>query len=520
MRLRFSNARVWQQDGSFATQLTLEDGIVVANEAPVAEEIDCNGGAIWPAFVDAHAHPFLAGRELHGVNLDSCDGIDEIVRRLTRWLEENPNFDGWLVAGAYDRSLAPGGRFRKEWLDQVSSKIPIVLHANDHHSIWVNSAALSESGLDNVPSELLDFIDNENGTPTGVLRESHAKDLVLRELPPNPIADAEGLVLAHKKLASLGVIAVIEAWADEPTIAAYQRVLESGESDSLLRTDIAYWIQPHNWESDIALALKHQSQFASYKKGPGVRLSQAKYFIDGVFGSATAAVREEYCSGGNGQTVWRPQDLESSIAFAVKTGLKPHLHAIGDAAVDISLDALETVAATSGEFSATIVHAELLHDDQIRRIANGGWQVNLQPLWGRPDAMWRSSKEQLGERANDLYRARSLLESGVQLAFGSDWPVSDPNPLLGLFTAVFRSLPGNPEARQNPNQSITLEHALEAYTSAGQSQLSVELGGLKIGEKASFVRLDIDPSTRGLESLAQAKVLETFSGGRRIFARH
>lgn len=518
MRVRYSNAHVWLPNGEIADSLVVEDGLFALDDGRVDTEIDCGGNTIWPAFVDSHAHPLLGGRELLGPQIAQLDSVESICAEISHWLANQVEFEGWLVCGAYDRSLVAEGRFRAEWLDAVSTEIPIVVHANDHHSIWVNSKALELAGVTRVPEELQGFIDHEAFKPTGVLREDKAKALILDRVMERASAAAEALVGAHQELASLGIVSVLDAWVDAAGAQTYLAVTISEQANKLLRTRLAYWIQPSSWNEDLISALAARDELA--KSATEIRLTQAKFFIDGVFGSETALVKQPYRNGSFGYSPWHLQQLVEAITASVSVGLRPHLHAIGDQAVEIALTALASVAKTKGRFAATLVHAELLSGDQIRLIADLGLSVNLQPLWGRCDSMWQSTAEVLGERANDLYRTRDLLDAGVQLGFGSDWPVSDANPLAGIFTAVTRRVDLDAPS-QNKDQAISIQEAISTYTLGSSEQIGLpNCGSITVGMRADFIVIDGNLDSMTLADLPRLKVLETVSGGQRIFTRH
>jgi predicted amidohydrolase YtcJ len=518
VRVRYSNAHVWLPDGEIADSLVVEDGWITSSTGEVDSEIDCGGNTIWPAFVDGHAHPLLGGRELHGPQINNLDSIEAICATIRDWLEQQDDFQDWLVCGSYDRSLVSEGRFRAEWLDDVSRDIPIVVHANDHHSIWVNTRALELAGLDLVPEHLEGFIDHVNFRPTGVLREDKAKALVLARVVERPGLDTAALLAAHLKLASLGITSVLDAWVDADGAQTYLNALASANGNKILQTRLAYWLQRATWKDDLNSALAYRDEFGECVQD--VRLTQAKFFIDGVFGSETALVKHPYQDGSFGYSPWQATELREAIQACVQVGLRPHLHVIGDQAVEMALAAVEHVARVQGWFESTLVHAELLQDEQILKIESLGLSVNLQPLWGRCDSMWNSTAAVLGERAHALYRTKDLIYAGVQLGFGSDWPVSDANPFAGIFTAVTRRKAIG-EQPQNESQAIQIQQAIDAYTQGSAHQIGLQnRGTLTVGMRADFIVIEGNVLETSIAEFPNLQVLETVSGGQSIFARH
>jgi predicted amidohydrolase YtcJ len=180
-----------------------------------------------------------------------------------------------------------------------------------------------------------------------------------------------------------------------------------------------------------------------------------------------------------------------AAAEATTRGYQIHLHAIGDAAVRTALDVLETL---SPEIQAVIAHAELISDVDLPRFAQLNVTANLQPLWAREDGQLMSCVPQVGRvRIDKLYRMRDLLNSAARLAFGSDWPVSSPNALTGVATAVNRSLPGG--ASWTIEQAVPVKEALNAYTNGVAAQLSnsARSGTLFPGDRAEFITLSQSP---------------------------
>lgn len=537
MLKRFTNLKLFsgQQSAVAGTKHAIDDVWVddlwvdgqglVCSPAPQSphEVIDLQGQVVLPTFADRHAHPVLAGRELLSADITQAKSISEIITTLKAHLKAEPGTEA-LVAGAYDRDLAGDGRFLAAWLDEVSPELPIVLHANDHHTIWVNTAALKLAGLlkpdgslGEVPNLEFGSIDvDEQGRPSGVLREDQAKQLVLsRSVKPTRAENLNALLAAQNHLLALGITKVCDAYVDSDIAAAYLDALDAEEL--VIDFDLLVAIKPKSHLSEIDEALNLRARFGQLGKSRAqhvnsiqarpqesqVRVTGIKMFADGVLGSSTAAVRESYlnpdgeANGNHGDLMWSDGELAEALSAAAATALDVHIHAIGDAAIEQIIRVIKPKGA-----KITIAHAELAAVDQLARLAQAGIRVNFQPLWARPDAMMRSCAAALGsQRVEALYRHRSAIDAGLEIEFGSDWPVSDANPLLGLFTAAFRKLPGSSEVH-NPGEAITLAEALAAYKSTS----------LELGSPADFCTIDQDVTSNN-ELFAIAKVTQTFIGG-------
>jgi len=493
-RIRYKNAVVWTGFGNpLRDTLTIEGDAVVENdEGLVDNEIDCGGRAILPAFIDGHSHPSIVAKSALGPDVTNCKSVEEVVDTVSSWIQSNPGAK-WAVGGSYARSMATGGQFEAAWLDRASKTVAIALHASDQHTIWVNSAAIQQAKL---PNQLPNGVElDSSGNPTGMFYESEAKNLILGKVPA--VSDSlltKSLEAQLKHMISLGIVATLDAWGDETS----ERIFESSQSDVYVERAIA--IHPGTWR-----ALQ------------GVRT--AKFFIDGVLGARTALVTQPYVTEhSHGAAFWDFDELLDAIRHFNDHGCRLHLHAIGDGGVQVVIDVLTALGSTAHR--ATIAHAELLLDSQIESLAALQVFVCAQPLWARVDSLSVGALENLGsERSKLLYRHRDLLDAQGLLSFGSDWPVSSPDPLLGLFTAIYRTEPGSNNPL-NPAQAITLDEAIRAYTETPAQQLGLEKRGrLEPGFSADFVLLSGNPFADSGSTLDQIFVDETVSGGQTLFTR-
>ena len=450
------------------------------------------------AFRDGHAHPLFAGREALGPRLDGLGSIAQIQAEVERFAKANPGLD-WIVGGAYDRSLAPS--FMAEWIDEVVSDRPVVLHASDHHTIWVNHKALERAGvLESFPEVATGFADlDEFGRPTGTLRESGAMDIVLEKIPALGV-EGELLALdwAQNELLSVGIAQVQDAWIEKGMAEVYLEAL--ARKRLKVATNLAFRITPENKDSDKTYIQGLAKEIESINS-PLLKAKTVKFFVDGVLGSGTAMVHEPYQDGsGHGDPVWDAAEFFKTVSEYAALGFQLHIHAIGDAGVTQALDAIERVGRTS--LPSVIAHAELVDPKDIPRFKTLGVIANYQPLWARPDGMLTSCQPKLGQsRIDKMYPIRTLMDAGAKISFGSDWPVSSVNPLLGIQTAVTRSYLGS---SHSPEEAISLTEAIHSYTTAVEEQL-----GWSLGEQ---VILSQDPSAVPLDEISEIQVIELWRG--------
>jgi predicted amidohydrolase YtcJ len=521
LKIKFTGARFFEpQSGSFSKELYSENGIV-ATEGDADKEIDLGSGFVFPAFRDGHAHPLFAGREAMGPVVTTAKSISDIQQILRSYRQANPN-QNWIEGGAYDRSIVEGGLFLASWIDEAVADVPVVLHASDHHTIWVNSKA-----LELIPSPIPDIVSgsidlDSAGLPQGVLREPEAMALVLSKAPAKSMEqEVAALVWADKVLAGFGIVEAQDAWITPGMTEVY---LEA-TSKQLLALDynLAFKIEPHDWKNSIEFA-KLDREKVQKLNHPRLTAKTVKLFADGVFGSGTASVLEPYLDdhSNHGEPLWGDDELKAACLEASKLGFQLHIHAIGDAGVRQALDSIEYAQGICGkpELPSVIAHVELINTQDIARFASLGVVANMQPLWAQADGMLLSCVPRLGQiRIDQMYRMRDLIDSGATISFGSDWPVSSSNPILGIATAVTRQTAQlEPEGGWVPAQAISVAEAFSCYSSQVSFQLTGKFtSSLSVGEPCDFVVLDANPLEIAAEEIRNIKVLATYKLSEKIF---
>lgn len=527
----FHDGNVWPgAHNATVDALLVTDGVITALGAEAVElagdgsdvtRIDLEGGFLMPSFGDGHAHPLLGGLEFVGPAVRPCTSVDEIVEAVRRFAKDNPD-EEWIVGASYDGSLAEGGLFDARWLDEAVSDRPVVLRAWDYHTVWCNSVALERAGITaDTPDPVLGEIPHrEDGSVLGTLREWGAVDLVTAVMPArDEDVRIAALGTAADYYLSRGVTWVQDAWVEPADVDTY---LEAARRDALrMRFNLALYADPRHFDAqlhDFSMAKRRVEQLDS----PMLTAHTVKFFADGVVENETGALLEPYCSGlhSHGMTVWEGDSLSEAVRQVDDLGLQIHIHAIGDAAVRQALDAIEYAAEWNGprDRRPVIAHAQLVDDADLERFAALGVIPNMQPLWAQMDALMTVlTIPRLGrERADKQYRMRSLDSSGAALAFGSDWPVSSGAPLDGIAIAVSRQTPeGEPSGGWMPDETLTIEQSLTAYTAAVATQAYGEKtwGRLEVGASADLVWLDRDPRETPARELPGITVRGTYVRG-------
>jgi predicted amidohydrolase YtcJ len=511
MRIRYTNALLWRglDAEPELTAFDVADGrMSTPDPAAVLDgQIDLKSAFVMPAFRDGHCHPLFAGREHVGPDVTDAKSVSAIQLLISTYAAAHPEVF-WIDGAAYDRSIE--AEFHRTELDQAVSDRPVVLHGADHHTLWVNSKALELSGLfDNIPNVSAGSVDlDADGVPTGILREWEAMQMVMSKIPPLNLAqELDCLDWAQNELITAGVVEVQDAWIDRGMAEIY---LESARLGRLkVTTNLAFRADPSSWLADFDYFDEMRAQVVALEH-PRLRATAIKFFVDGVLGSSTASVVEPYVAGSaahtHGEQVWSPEELHRAAKEATERGYQLHLHAIGDRAVRAALDVIELV---SPKVNAVIAHTELISDQDVPRFAELNVVANFEPLWAREDGQLLSCVPQVGRaRIDSMYRMRDLAETGALISFGSDWPVSSPDALAGVATAVNRSLPGG--SSWTLEQALTVRESLNAYTNGVARQLSgsTHQGTLFDSQPAEFVVLSANPFELPKSQLFDLKVIQ------------
>jgi len=254
-------------------------------------------------------------------------------------------------------------------------------------------------------------------------------------------------------------------------------------------------------------------------------MRSVKLYADGALGSRGAALLEDYSdeAGNKGLMLISGDELAAALRKVFSCGLQAGVHAIGDAANRQVLDAYQNTLVEFPDDPGRhrIEHAQILHPDDIPRFAELGIIAAMQPTHATSDMYW--ADERLGpQRLSGAYAWQSLLDSGARLAFGSDFPVEEVNPMLGIHAAVTRQdLQGWPEGGWQSQERISRQDAIRAFTldAAYAAFMEQQVGSLETGKRADFIVLERDIMQIPAEEIPGIQVLETWVDGERVFAR-
>ena len=478
-------------------------GGVGTNETALAspERVDLGGRCVLPGFTDSHVHFPSWAIVQHEVRLEEASSLDEALT-LVAAAVGNVNPGGWLRGfGWRSGDWTPAVEPTKEALDAVSGDVPVALMAKDYHSLWLNSAALSVADGDlRVPGGVVER--DDRGEPTGVLREEsawHFRDVYIRPTHEEmveatraglKIANARGVTSVHDKDGWLGALGV---WQD----------LER-EGSLTLRV---WQSLPHD-HVDALAEIGIRSRLGSDL----VRVGYIKAFMDGTLGSRTARMLD-----GSGVEITTREEFEDIVRRSARAGFPVAVHAIGDLANREALDAFE---ATESEWRPRglrprIEHAQLLAPEDVARFGRLGVAASVQFSHAPSD---RDLADRFWAGKTDgAYAFRSLLDAGAVVANGSDAPIEELDPLLGVRAGVLRTL--DERDGWHPEQRVTVEEALRATCVAPAWLAGDERrrGKLLPGFLADLVVLDRDPFECAPDELGEVQVVATMLAGRWVF---
>ena len=508
MSTLYTNARFWSSGQEIFHDLLVKDSIIIATGEQTKEftaetTIDLNGAFVIPAFLDGHAHPIFAGREAAGPKINGINSIEEIKAQVKAFALANPTTP-WIIGGAYEAAIIEGGDFDAKWLDEVVSDRPVVLHAVDHHTIWVNSKAIELSGITSATKDPQGgtIARNSDGCAKGTLREPSAMALVLNHAPANTIeSDIAAITYACAEYRKVGVVAAIDSWCEKDMARAY--IAAATTNQLTIAFNLSLLATPTTWSGDIDDFNEIREQCLELDNPSQLQANSIKFLLDGALSAGTAHLTQPYLDdpSSSGIAIWSDDELLNALVAYDALQYQVHLHAIGDAAVKQALDALEAMQGINPTWDQrpVIVHAQLIRDEDFPRFAQLGVIANIQPLWCYLDPM---NKELIAprignERNNQQYRLRSMVKAGAMIAFGSDWPVTSHIPMQAISVPVTHT--NAADGITEPwviEQALTMDESLTFYTKNAAYQLfrENEFGALEVGKRAAFLVLDSDPA--------------------------
>ena len=531
--LVLKNAAVYTMDGvrSWADAVAVAGGkiIYVGNTAgaeklrgPETTTLDLSGTMVLPGFHDSHIHLISGGMGLKECDLSGITSQDEIFRKVKAYADANPG-KTWIIGGGWDLPAFPEANPTRDMLDKLIPDRPAIFSSMDGHSSWVNTAALRIGGVTRQTPDPKDGRierDKKTGEPSGTLREG-AQRLVDKLIPPYSDQDyADGLQAGMDKANGFGITSILEANAGDKFMETY------GKFDRLNKLTVRVFaslsVDPAKGLGQIPGLVAKRTRY----DGRFLRADSAKIFADGVLESKTAALLDPYLDrpGYRGIPELDPATFNPLAAALDKEGFQIHVHAIGDWAIRMTLDALEYAARINGRRDSRhhIAHLELIEPEDIPRFRRLGVVANFQSLWAYADPyIVKMTEPALGPvRSRWLYPIGSVVRSGAVIVGGSDWSVTSMNPLDAIQVAVTRRGLDDVSGRAwIPEEVVDLPTMLAAYTINGAflSRQEKTTGSIEVDKAADLVVLDRNLFEIPLSDIHKVKVLLTLLEGKVVY---
>lgn len=497
-----------------ASAMVILDGRIVAtgNEADLRKEyntlkeIDLEGKPVYPGFIDPHCHFYNYGLTLRQADLSGTTSPKEIAERLIQHATSNPS--KWVLGRGWDQNDWQVIKFPdKELLDSLFPDIPVYLVRIDGHAAWVNSKAIALAGLGK--DSRIDggevVMDHED--PTGILIDN-AMALVEKLVPPVTNEDRiRALLKAQSNCFAVGLTSVGDAGLDKEIV----ELMDSLQKEGSLQMHINAMLNPTSANTDFYI---NKGIYETDR----LTVRSIKLFADGALGSRGALLKQPYTDdpSNRGLQVGETKYLERICRLAYDKGYQVNTHCIGDSAVSLVLRIYASVLPEQNERRWRIEHAQVVDPADLELFKKFNVIPSVQTTHATSDMYWAENR--LGPvRIAHAYAYRSLLEQNGWLPNGSDFPVESINPVYGFFAAVVRKdLQGMPAGGYHKEQALTREQALKAMTIwAARASFGEETrGSLEAGKNADFVVLDRDIMTVPEDSIAGARVLETWVRGK------
>ncbi|MEO8333470.1 MAG: amidohydrolase [bacterium] len=525
-----TNARIYTVDDTrpVVAAMAVRDGRIaftgsvreaMALKGANTKMLDLGGRTVIPGMVDAHAHLLGLGQSLQTVNLVGAKSYDEVIARVVARAKNVPAGQ-WILGRGWDQNQWGDTRFpTHDALSRALPNNPVYLERIDGHAQLANAAALKAASVTAATKDPSGgkILRTASGEPTGVFIDN-ATSIVDRAIPKATRDETRKAIRAGiAESQHWGLVGLHDAGESRATIDLMEEMAKAGEIAFRL------YVMVSDDSADIAHYLTRGPQSGLYDNHLWIRAF--KLYADGALGSRGAALLEPYNDDPNnkGLLLTAPAHIQDVAVRALKAGFQVNTHAIGDRGNRVVLDAYDAALKRqpAADHRFRVEHAQILNHDDIPRFAQLGVIPSMQAVHQTSDMYWAGSR--LGEgRLMGAYAWRSLLETGVVVPNGSDFPVEAVNPLLSFHSAVARQDADNwPAGGWMPEQRMTREEALKSMTiwpAFAAFQESI-MGSLSAGKLADFTVLDRDIMTVADRDILGTSVIATYIGGKPVYER-
>ncbi|WP_252504675.1 amidohydrolase [Sporosarcina sp. Marseille-Q4943] len=516
MKTIWHNGKLYTMEmkGETIEALLTENGKIIAVgtyeelKSEAENEIDLNGAVLYPGFIDNHMHMIGHGQKLLSLDLSKAKSADEMMQMLETAYPDLKEDEWYIGEGWNENNFADKKIFTRHDLDHVTDS-PMYLKRTCRHAAIVNSKALELAGITKDTPDPDDGVieRDENGEPTGVLKEG-PMDRVLQLIPePTEEMLKKALEKSVDDLLSLGLTGAVTDdlgyYGDyRNPLQAFRNVI--GEKKKF---------RAHLLRRSTVFTQLMEDE-ATYDE-PWIDPGEMKFFIDGSLGGSTALLSEPYANDPStyGTAVLTDQEIDELVATARKHGQAVAMHMIGDGAVEKGLDAIERYPVPEGKRDR-LIHVNVLRDDLVERMKKLPIVLDIQPAFVPSDFPW--VMEKLGEdRLDWAYAWKRLIDEGFICGAGSDAPIEEVDPLLGIYAAVTRRKPGETHEGYLPQEKLSMFEAVGLFTSGSAATIGKadSRGKLGVGFDADFTVLDRDLFEAEGEEILDTTVVMTVVAG-------
>lgn len=503
-----------EREGDTAEALLTEEGKILAVgtyeqlKDQADKTVDLKGAVLYPGFIDNHMHMIGHGQKLLSLDLSKATSSEEMMDMLMKAYPQLSEEEWFIGEGWNENNFADQKIFTRWELDKVT-KSPMVLKRTCRHAALANSRALALAGITKDSPDPEDGVveRDENGEPTGFLKEG-PMDRLLQLIPqPSEGMLTEALAKSVDDLLSLGLTGAVTDdlgyYGDYYNpLQAFKNVI--GEQKKfrahLLRRSTVF--------------SRLMEEHATYNE-PWIDPGEMKFFIDGSLGARTALLSEPYADAPetSGNAVVTDEEIDALVATARKYGEAVAIHLIGDKAVEKALDAIEKYPVPEGKRDR-LIHVNVLRDDLVERMKKLPVVLDIQPAFVPSDFPW--VMDCLPENLHDwAYAWKRLLDEGFICGAGSDAPIEEVDPLLGIYAAVTRRKPGQTHEGYLPKEKLSRFEAVGLFTTGSAATIGKEYsrGKLAVGFDADFTVLDKDLFKVDEEEMLDIAVVMTIVAG-------
>lgn len=514
------NGVIYTVDSSFSTAqaMAIKDGVIVAlgTDAEITaaytgqEKIDAKGQAVYPGFIDAHAHFVGYGKSLFQVDLFGTTSWEEAVERVKIFAAAHPELT-WIEGRGWDQNKWPGKKYpTNALLNTMFPNTPVVLQRVDGHAAIANQKAFDIAGVKPGQTIVGGEVETKNGVLTGVLIDN-AKGLVYNSIPEvNKQTYTQWLQAAQQNCFAQGLTTVTDCGLDVSDINFIDTLQKEGKINMRL----------------FAMLSDNPENLTAYlKRGPyktdKLFVNGFKVYADGALGSRGACLLHNYQDRDNwtGFLLANTSHYDSLASVLAASNFQMCTHAIGDSANRQILNIYNKYLQKGNDKRWRIEHAQVVNPNDFNLFGAAAVVPSVQPTHATSDMYWAA--ERLGnDRIKGAYAYKQLLDQNGWLPLGTDFPVEDISPFKTFLAAVGRvDAKGFPEGGFQMENALTREQTIKGMTiwAAKASFLEKEVGSLEVGKKADFIILAQDLMQVPVNKILDTKVVATFSGGKKVF---